>query len=185
MIDVDDICTLYRRAHNDRHIISIICMVHCLHKKQVLDILMEKKLMTAEGKYNAPIRLTGRENSMPQWKWMPHRKEKFDQMKAEGKSMEEIAKELGCTLEIVTEYDRNPRPIKPHKKPMAPKQTASASAPPETTSVSKDKICGLAEQLLAMELLEYHNKNYLSGDNKSRSKVRQALLRELVSLCHP
>jgi len=182
MIDVDDICMLYRRAHNDKNIINIIATVQGISYDVIRNILIERKLMTAEGKYNAPIRLTGREKIMAQWKWMPHRKKQFNQMKAEGKSLEQIAKALGCPSEIVTEYDNNPRPIRPHKKPTAP-----TPVPPEATTVAwppdnKHAICALAEQILAMELLEYHNRNYLAGDNKSRSEVRQAMLREIVSL---
>lgn len=40
---------------------------------------------------------------------------------------------------------------------------------------------GFAEQVLAIEMLEYHNKIYLDGDNKSRSENKMALLRELIS----
>ena len=43
-----------------------------------------------------------------------------------------------------------------------------------------EKAKAYAEQILAIEMLEYHNKNYLSGDNKSRSEEKQALLRELI-----
>lgn len=71
----------------------------------------------------------GKENDMAQWKWMPHRKEKFDQLKAEGKPLEDIAKVLGCPLEIVEEYDRNPRPIVPHKKPQKKRVTPAVEKP--------------------------------------------------------
>jgi hypothetical protein len=36
------------------------------------------------------------------------------------------------------------------------------------------------ETLYAIELLEYHNKNYLSGDNKSRSELRQGIHKNML-----
>jgi hypothetical protein len=41
---------------------------------------------------------------------------------------------------------------------------------------------GIAKELLAVEMLEYHNKNWLVGSDESRSKRKQRLLRELVEL---
>ena len=38
------------------------------------------------------------------------------------------------------------------------------------------------EQLIAIETLEYHNKNYLSGDNKSRCETKRSLLLECISI---
>ncbi len=38
------------------------------------------------------------------------------------------------------------------------------------------------EIMYAIELLEYHNKNYLSGDNKSRSEERQEQLKRAIKL---
>lgn len=76
---------------------------------------------------------------MSQWKWMPHRKKQFDQLKAEGKSLEEIAKALGCTLEIVEEYDKNPRPIIPHKKPTSSPKPKPVIAPQPTKEIPSAK----------------------------------------------
>ncbi len=42
----------------------------------------------------------------------------------------------------------------------------------------KDKI----EIILAIETLEYHNCNYLAGDNKSRNEVKRSHLLEIISL---
>ena len=44
------------------------------------------------------------------------------------------------------------------------------------------KIKSYLEQLYAIELLEYHNKNYLSGDNKTRSEERQRILKDCIEL---
>lgn len=38
------------------------------------------------------------------------------------------------------------------------------------------------ETMYAVELLEYHNKNYLAGDNKSRSESRQKDLLYMMKL---
>ena len=37
------------------------------------------------------------------------------------------------------------------------------------------------EKVLAIEMLEYHDKNYLAFDNKRNSEEKQELLRECVS----
>jgi hypothetical protein len=47
--------------------------------------------------------------------------------------------------------------------------------------IIKDKILSNIEQLLAIEILEYHNKNYLAGDNKTRNQAKRDLLLECVS----
>jgi hypothetical protein len=39
----------------------------------------------------------------------------------------------------------------------------------------------IVEVLLAVELLEYHDKNWLPGSNAIRSEMKQELLRELHS----
>ena len=38
------------------------------------------------------------------------------------------------------------------------------------------------EKMYAVELLEYHDKNHLSGDNKSRSEKRQEQLKYAMHL---
>lgn len=43
------------------------------------------------------------------------------------------------------------------------------------------EIRNIAEEVLAIEMLEYHNKNHLSGDNKSRSETKQTLLRSIIA----
>lgn len=40
----------------------------------------------------------------------------------------------------------------------------------------------LAEELEAILLLEYHNKNHLSGDNKTRNKEQRSILRTIKHL---
>jgi len=42
-----------------------------------------------------------------------------------------------------------------------------------------ERLSGHIAQLLAVETLEYEDKNWLAGDNCSRSKMRQELLREI------
>lgn len=46
------------------------------------------------------------------------------------------------------------------------------------------RISADAQQLYAIELLEYHNINYLSGDNKTRSEIKQALLKDIMNICN-
>lgn len=46
-----------------------------------------------------------------------------------------------------------------------------------------ERIRDLAEELYAIELLEYHNKNHLSGSNKLRSENKQGLCRDILLLC--
>lgn len=43
------------------------------------------------------------------------------------------------------------------------------------------EIRSIAEEILAIEILEYHNKNHLSGDNKSRSEIKQSLLKRIIA----
>lgn len=38
------------------------------------------------------------------------------------------------------------------------------------------------EKMYAVELLEYHDKNHLSGDNKTRSETRQEQLKYAIKL---
>ena len=38
------------------------------------------------------------------------------------------------------------------------------------------------EMVLAIKVLEYHNKNYLAGDNKTRNEVCRSLLLECLSV---
>lgn len=38
------------------------------------------------------------------------------------------------------------------------------------------------EKMYGVELLEYHDKNHLSGDNKTRSEIRQGQLKLSLSL---
>lgn len=38
------------------------------------------------------------------------------------------------------------------------------------------------EQLIAIETLEYHNKNYLSGNDKTRCEAKRSLLLECISI---
>ncbi len=44
------------------------------------------------------------------------------------------------------------------------------------------KLQSIIDKLYAMELLEYHDKKYLSGDNKSRSEEKQIWLVECNNL---
>ena len=46
----------------------------------------------------------------------------------------------------------------------------------------REGIKHILEELYAIELLEYHDKNLLSGDNKSRSEWRQSRLRDGISI---
>ena len=132
MIDVDNICMLYRRAYADKNIISIISTVHSLNARQVREILIENKLMTAEGEYIAPVRLTGKEYTMAQWKWMPHRKKQYDQLVAEGKSQDEIAEALGCDVAAVKKYAdsllRQASPVRTRKVPKVDPPTQEMAA---------------------------------------------------------
>lgn len=43
------------------------------------------------------------------------------------------------------------------------------------------EIKDIAEEILAIEMLEYHNKNHLNGDNKSRSEAKQSLLKSIIA----
>lgn len=45
-----------------------------------------------------------------------------------------------------------------------------------------EEIRGYAETLLAVERLEYHDKNWLSGSSKSRSEHQQELLELVINL---
>ena len=54
----------------------------------------------------------------------------------------------------------------------------SASAP--VYSNEKDVMKGNLEILYAVELLEYHNKNWLSGDNKTRCEAKICLLKYML-----
>ncbi len=44
------------------------------------------------------------------------------------------------------------------------------------------EIQAIAEQLYALELLEYHNKNFLAEDNCRRSEYRLCLLSDLIKI---
>lgn len=48
--------------------------------------------------------------------------------------------------------------------------------------IEVDLIRDKLEQLLAIETLEYHNKNYLSGDNKTHSESKRSLMLECLSI---
>ena len=55
----------------------------------------------------------------------------------------------------------------------------------ETVIVSKDKlkeIFGITEEVRAIQTLEYHNKNRLSGSNESRSRKQIDLLTEALCM---
>ena len=51
---------------------------------------------------------------------------------------------------------------------------------PSPSEISK--LLDNIEQVLAIETLEYHNKNYLAGDNKSRCEARRSLLIECLGI---
>lgn len=54
----------------------------------------------------------------------------------------------------------------------------------ETVTVSKDKlieIFDITEEVRAIETLEYHNKNRLSGNDASRSRKKIELLTEAMN----
>ena len=46
----------------------------------------------------------------------------------------------------------------------------------------KKEIMALIDQVLAIEILEYHGRNHLSGDNKTRSEIKMALLARCLRL---
>lgn len=48
------------------------------------------------------------------------------------------------------------------------------------TKTSKEWLLGYLNELLAVEMLEYHNMNWLSGDVKTRSEKKMELIREAI-----
>ena len=54
--------------------------------------------------------------------------------------------------------------------------------PIPTNKDIKKEIMALIDQFLAIETLEYHDKNHLSGDNKTRSEMKMALLARCLRL---
>lgn len=53
----------------------------------------------------------------------------------------------------------------------------SLPGPAETEKVKSN-----LEQVLAIETLEYHNKNYLAGDNKTRCEAKRSLILECIAI---
>lgn len=54
----------------------------------------------------------------------------------------------------------------------------------ELVQISKDKLkelFGIIEEVRAIQTLEYHNKNHLSGSNESRSRIQIDLLTEALN----
>ncbi len=52
----------------------------------------------------------------------------------------------------------------------------------ESYSATLKRIREMAETWLAVETLEYHDKNWLSGDSKTRSEQQQVLIRNIIAL---
>lgn len=52
----------------------------------------------------------------------------------------------------------------------------------ESYSATFKRIREMAETLLAVETLEYHDGNWLSGDPKTRSEKQQVLIRDIIVL---
>lgn len=53
----------------------------------------------------------------------------------------------------------------------------------DTVTISKDKlkeVVGAIEMIRAIEILEYYNKNHLSGNNESRSQIKINLATEVL-----
>lgn len=101
MVDIDGICMMYRRAHSDRRIFAIIAEVHGLHVLKVKQILIDCRLMSPDGEYNAPARLTGKEKDMsrkinyPTFQWSPKRQKLLADLYQSGKPVTEIAEHFG------------------------------------------------------------------------------------------
>jgi hypothetical protein len=51
-----------------------------------------------------------------------------------------------------------------------------------TTAEKEDIVRANIEKVLAIETLEYHNMNYLSGDIKKRNEVKRDLLLECLTI---
>jgi hypothetical protein len=49
----------------------------------------------------------------------------------------------------------------------------------EQFAKNKEILAGVVEELLAVEMLEYNNKNWLTGDNKTRCESKMETLRSL------
>ena len=58
-----EICAMYRRSYSDPKIIKILADLYMLDADEIKEILKENGLMTEDGKYNAPLRMTGNEFS--------------------------------------------------------------------------------------------------------------------------
>lgn len=46
----------------------------------------------------------------------------------------------------------------------------------------REKLKEIIEEILSVENLEYHDKNLLSGDNKTRSEWKQKQLRQVLTI---
>lgn len=115
-----EICAFIRAAKDIGKAIRTAAVVFCEPEEKIVGTLQHFGLMTADGVYKPPIRLTGKEKTMA-WKWMPHKKKLYDQMVSEGKTPEEIAAALGCDEYTVRKYAdsllRQPSPVKTRKIP--------------------------------------------------------------------
>jgi len=52
----------------------------------------------------------------------------------------------------------------------------------EAYSTTIKRIRDMAETLLAVETLEYHDMNWLSGDPKTRNEQKQVLIRNIIAI---
>ncbi len=52
----------------------------------------------------------------------------------------------------------------------------------EAYSTTIKRIRDMAETLLAVEALEYHDMNWLSGDLKTRNEQKQVLIRNIIAM---
>ena len=52
----------------------------------------------------------------------------------------------------------------------------------EAYSTTIKRIRDMAETLLAVETLEYHDMNWLSGDPKTRNEQKQVLIRNIIAM---
>lgn len=154
MIDIDDICKMYRTSHTDREIVSIIATVHCLPAQEVRKILIDRGLMSEGGQYIEPIRITGKEGSnMTQFTWSQENIARLWALQDEGMSRTEIAGALGCTDSALRNaITRFPNPNKKRKEAIripkdatlpapapAIKAPENAAAPPPAAILSKEK----------------------------------------------
>ena len=107
MIDANNICMMYRMAHSDKNIFSIIAQVHALGITNVKQILIDNKLMSPAGVYNAPMRLTGKEKVMDKktnsqgFNWSPKRQQLLADMFHSGETVSEIAEHFNIEEERV------------------------------------------------------------------------------------